>query len=547
VRFGLVPCSLIKSKSIFLFTRYVCKCEHIVDDGYAFLDFIPTTTKFWTVCSNLWKTISDVFWVVGTIVLWLLSIALTILPTATVYAELVNYVAGPYISCSGGLPGLGYVEPYKFVFSYAGISFGIWIVLKYFCCCPESGEKVRRHSGHTPHDPCGLSISNIRNTVCTLLAFGFVLLSQALALDRISESPALRIIYDVFSVSVAGFFVLNLVPFLFSKGTQRVITAVGQTWYLFSFYTLVLVWKIKGDVTNNVSDSDPSKCSAADFGAAIQTEFSVNCTFVSNLTDTGLGCPVPFFTIFGWTILPYSEQAWKILMWASFAALALHPPLVEARNNLLHGFYANSLVAAFYHEPFNCGRCCRKMDKLKNDATTTYVGGMVINQWQDTHDQSYGPLTADNFDDAAPAAGAAAPAAGAAAPAAGAAAPAAYPRERSDINHMQWGVFEYPRASDNFDDVADDFLIDNAMGASGAAGKLIVPFVTTRGIRTSCRHKVVSHSYELPMSYHTRSRFCSLLECVELKKHCGATQLSSAPIADKKYRLFSSQASRSVR
>ncbi len=407
-----------------MLTRYVCKCEHIlepVNDGnvehYSFWDFCPHTQHFWTVCCNLLKTIADVFLVVGTIVLWLLCVALTILPTATVYAEMVNYVAGPYISCSRGLPGLGYTEPLRLVIGYAVASILIWIILKFvesiyylcckFCCkCYKSGEEVRRHSGHTPHDPCGLTISNIRNTVCTLLAFGFVLLSQALALDQISESapsnPALKTIYDVFSVSLVGLFLLNfLLPFLFSKGSQRVIAAVGQTWYLFSFYTLVLVWKIKGDVTNNVSDSDPSKCSAADFGAAIQTEFSVNCTFVANSTNEDLGCPVPFIRIFGRTILSYSEEAWKYIFYLSCAALALHPPLVEARNNLLHGFYVNSLVAAFYHEPFNCGRCCRKIDKVKenDDVTTTYVGGMVINQWQDTPDQSYGPLTANNFDE----------------------------------------------------------------------------------------------------------------------------------------------------
>jgi hypothetical protein len=470
----------------------------MVDTTYSCCDFLNCWSKnCGTVWRNLFKTISDVFLVVGAIVLWLLSVALTILPTSIVYAEVVNYVAGPYISCSGGLPGLGYVEPSWLVFFYALGSIVIWGILKlveflYYLWSP-SGKKVRRHSGHMPHDPCGLCISNSRNTVCTLLAFGFVLLSQALALDRISESPALRIIYDVFNVSLAGFFVLNLVPFLFSKGTQRLITAVGQTWYLFSFYTLVLVWKIKGDVTNNVSDSDPSKCSAAIFGAAIQTEFSVNCTFVSNLTNTDLGCPVPFFTIFGWTILSYSEQIWNSIMWLSFAALFLHAPLVEARNNFLHGFYANSLVAAFYHEPFNCGRCCRKMDKNKygHQVTTTYVGGMVVNQWQDTSDQCYGPLAADNFVDN----------------------DNSYPRERRDINHMQWGVFESDtkQVPDGANVVADEFLMDNAMGASGAAGKLILPFVANHGIRTSCRHEVVSHFFALPIFYNACSCFCSLL------------------------------------
>jgi hypothetical protein len=472
-----------------LLTRYVCKCEHIlepVNDGnvehYSFWDFCPHTQHFWTVCSNLSKTIADVFVVVCTVVLWLLCVALTILPTATVYAEMVNYVAGPYISCSRGLPGLGYKEPHWLVIGYAGASILIWIILKfvescYYLCC-KSGKKVRRHSGHTPHDPCGLSISNIRNTVCTLLAFGFVLLSQTLALDQISESapsnPALKIIYDVFSVSLFGLFLLSFL----SKGSQRVIAAVGQTWYLFSFYTFVLAWKIKGDVTNNVSDSDPSKCSAADFGAKIQTEFSVNCTFVANSTNESLGCPVPFFSIFGRTILSYSEEAWKYIFYLSCAALALHPPLVEARNNLLHGFYANSLVAAFYHEPFNCGRCCRKIDKVKNDdkhVTTTYVGGMVINQWQDTPDHSYGPLTANNFDEDAE----------------NEFFKKSYPRERRDINHMQWGVFESKQlVALNEIVVADDFLLDNAMGASGAAGKLILPSVT---ICSSCRHLLMNH------------------------------------------------------
>ncbi len=97
---------------------------------------------------------------------------------------------------------------------------------------------------------------------------------------------------------------------------------------------------------------------------------------------------------------------------------------------------------------------------------------------------------------------AASAAAPAAAPSAAAPAAAPYPRERRDINHMQWGVFESkqdPMVDLKDIKVADNFLLDNAMGASGAAGKLILPSVT---IRASCRHEVASHSYELLMSYH---------------------------------------------
>jgi hypothetical protein len=318
--------------------------------------------------------------------------------------------------------------------------------------CMQRG--TRQDSGHHPDDSCGMAFSNFRNTTSVLLVTGFLLLTLSLAQDGISaeapSNPALKAIYDWFNVSLLGF---CLVYFAF-KGKKSLEAAIGWTWILLSFYTYVLAWKVKGDVRNNFSENDPSKCNSADF-AALQRELSVNCTFVSNSSTTDLGCPVYLLNIGSWKKIPYSEQTWNYVIYFTVVALFFHPFLVQIRNNIWHWFYTNSLVAAFYYDPFKCGKCLRKKNQPSQNPKTRYVGGMVINQWQDHPTRSYGPLTAENIGDEHHI--------------------NHYPRERRDINHMQWGVFESEKIKFKNHEilvVAENFPIDNAMGASGAAGEL---------------------------------------------------------------------------
>ena len=174
----------------------MCKCEHILTQG----------DNDWK-CYKLWKTIVDVGFVIGTFLLWSLTVLLTILPTATLYAELVNYVAGPYLTCSKGLPLVGYREPIVLMVAYAVISIGIWALLKGRELYMQRG--TRQDSGHHPDDSCGMAFSNFRNTTSVLLVTGFLLLTLSLAQDGISaeapSNPALKAIYDWFNVSLLGF------------------------------------------------------------------------------------------------------------------------------------------------------------------------------------------------------------------------------------------------------------------------------------------------------------------------------------------------------
>jgi hypothetical protein len=329
--------------------------------------------------------------------------------------------------------------PWKILLVYAGASLFLWLVFKAVDVCITSSNPIRGTGG--------VALSNFRNTLSVFLALGFILLMQALALDTISEykSP----FTDWFRGSL--FFLLFS---LWICVKDSVVSATGRTVLLLLLYSFVLQWKVKGDVINNFSESDPSKCNAADY-ATLQTELSVVCTIVTDSTNYDLGCPTPFVKLGDWSIIPYSQKTWRFIFWTACAVLSLHTIFVKIRDNIWHCFYTNSLVAAFYHQRFRCGKCFRIQDgqKQAGNAKTRYVGGMVINQWQDHPDRSYGPLTCENLDPKED-----------------------YPLERRDINHMQWGVFEAGQTLDGEDKknvIAEKFLIDDAMGASGAAGDFI--------------------------------------------------------------------------
>ena len=99
--------------------RYMCKCEHVLqNDG-----------DKWS-CANVGKTILDVCLFIGVPIAWLVSVLCTILPTAILYAELVNYAAGPYLICSKGPSLMRGAAPWKILLVYAGASLFLWLVFK---------------------------------------------------------------------------------------------------------------------------------------------------------------------------------------------------------------------------------------------------------------------------------------------------------------------------------------------------------------------------------------------------------------------------------